>query len=223
MNELPAACAILHRVKVSGARGCGEHTMSDAAKTGSAKTEWMRRLAAARGLGRAFAMYPETVTAAFARASQCMCTLPANMSPVTEPMPRFDPAAARCTEASRLIRAPRLGPLSGFGISEPPSSTRLWATSRGTLGRLTLSRARRNEPPFPRRDPLRRLAGSAGRAIFLLRAASANRAYEAGRPSGSEQLFRIGADARRTGNRELDVEAAIVTTGEAVFPASDGS
>jgi hypothetical protein len=53
----------------------------------------MRRLAAARGLGRAFAMYPETVTAAFVRASQCMSTLPPNMSPVTEPMPRFDPAA----------------------------------------------------------------------------------------------------------------------------------
>jgi hypothetical protein len=67
--------------------------MSDAAKTGSAQAEWMRRLAAARGLGRAFAMYPDTVTAAFMRASQCMSTLPANMSPVTEPMPRFDPAA----------------------------------------------------------------------------------------------------------------------------------
>jgi hypothetical protein len=67
--------------------------MSDAAKADSAEAEWMRRLAATRGLGRTFAMYPETVTAAFARASQCMTTLPANMSPVTEPMPRFDPAA----------------------------------------------------------------------------------------------------------------------------------
>jgi hypothetical protein len=66
--------------------------MSDAAKTGSAQAEWMRRLAATRGLGHAFVMYPETITAAFARASQCMSTLPANMSPVTEPMPRFDPA-----------------------------------------------------------------------------------------------------------------------------------
>jgi hypothetical protein len=67
--------------------------MSDAVKTGSAQAEWMRRLAAARGLGRAFAMYPETFTAAFAQASQCMSTLPANMSPMTEPMSRFDPAA----------------------------------------------------------------------------------------------------------------------------------
>jgi hypothetical protein len=67
--------------------------MSDAVKAGSAQAEWMRRLAAAHGLGRAFAMYPETVTAAFARASQCMSTLPANMSPVTEPISRFDPAA----------------------------------------------------------------------------------------------------------------------------------
>jgi hypothetical protein len=65
---------------------------------------------AARGLGRAFAMYPETVTAAFARASQCMSTLPANMSPVTEPMSRFDPQPSRGTEASRLIRDP---PTSG--------------------------------------------------------------------------------------------------------------
>jgi hypothetical protein len=51
--------------------------MSDAAKPDSPEAEWMRRLAAARGLGRAFAMYPEAVTAAFARASQCMTTLPA--------------------------------------------------------------------------------------------------------------------------------------------------
>jgi hypothetical protein len=75
-----------------------EHTISDAAKIKSAQAEWMRRLTAARGLGRAFAMYPETVTAAFARASQCMTTLPANMSTVTEPLPRFDPAAVTLPE-----------------------------------------------------------------------------------------------------------------------------
>jgi hypothetical protein len=72
--------------------------MSDAAKAESAEAEWMRRLAAARGLGRTFAVYPETVTAAFVRASQCMATLPATMSPATEPMPRFDPAAATVPE-----------------------------------------------------------------------------------------------------------------------------
>jgi hypothetical protein len=72
--------------------------MSDTAKADSAEAEWMRRLAAARGLGRTFAMYPETVTAAFARASQCMTTTPASMSPVTEPMPRFDPAAVTVPE-----------------------------------------------------------------------------------------------------------------------------
>jgi hypothetical protein len=72
--------------------------MSDAAKADSAEAEWMRRLAAARGLGRTFAMYPQTVAAAFARASQCMTTLPANMPPVTEPMPRFDPAAVTVPE-----------------------------------------------------------------------------------------------------------------------------
>jgi hypothetical protein len=75
--------------------------MSDAAR---AQAEWMRRLAAARGLGRAFAMYPEAVTAAFARASQCMTTLPADMSPVTEPMPRFDPAAVEA--AGDLVGTP---------------------------------------------------------------------------------------------------------------------
>jgi hypothetical protein len=67
--------------------------MSDEAKAESTEAEWMRRLVAARGLGRTFAMYPEIVTAAFARASLCMSTLPASMSPVTEPAPRFDPAA----------------------------------------------------------------------------------------------------------------------------------
>jgi hypothetical protein len=81
--------------------------MSDAAKTGSAQAEWMRRLAAARGLGRAFAMYAETVTAAFARASQCMSTLPADMSSVTD---RRRASTPRGTEASRLIRDP---PTSG--------------------------------------------------------------------------------------------------------------
>jgi hypothetical protein len=72
--------------------------MSDATKTESAEAEWMRRLAAARGLGRTFAMYPEAVTAAFVRASQCMTTLPGNVSPVIEPMPRFDPAAVTVSE-----------------------------------------------------------------------------------------------------------------------------
>jgi hypothetical protein len=80
------------RFTLTGGRAIS-HTMSDAAKTGTAQVEWMRRLAAARGLGRPFVMHPETVTAAFARASQCMSTLPADMSPVTEPALRFDPRA----------------------------------------------------------------------------------------------------------------------------------
>ncbi|MBV9969151.1 MAG: hypothetical protein JO228_04135 [Xanthobacteraceae bacterium] len=72
--------------------------MPDAGETESKEAEWMRRLAAARGLGRAFAMYPEALTAAFARASRCMTTLPADMSPATEPMPRFDPTAVAVPE-----------------------------------------------------------------------------------------------------------------------------
>jgi hypothetical protein len=75
-----------------------DHAMSDAAKPESPEAEWMRRLAATRGLGRTFAMYPEMVIAAFARASQCMTTLPANMSRATEPIPRFDPTAVTVPE-----------------------------------------------------------------------------------------------------------------------------
>ncbi len=67
--------------------------MSDSAKPDIPEADWIRRLPATRGLGRTFAMYPEIVIAAFARASQCVTTLPANMSPATEPMPRFDPTA----------------------------------------------------------------------------------------------------------------------------------
>ena len=67
--------------------------MADTAKTESPDAEWLRRLAAARGLGRAHALFPDTVAAAFARASQCMSTLPATFPPLTEPATTFDPAA----------------------------------------------------------------------------------------------------------------------------------
>jgi hypothetical protein len=65
--------------------------MPDTANAESLDAESLRRLAAARGLGRAHALFPDTVAAAFARAGQCMSTLPP--TPLTEPAVIFDPAA----------------------------------------------------------------------------------------------------------------------------------
>ncbi len=67
--------------------------MADTAKTESPDAESLRRLAAARGLGRVHALFPDTVAAAFARGSQAMSTLPATFPPLTEPANTFDPAA----------------------------------------------------------------------------------------------------------------------------------
>jgi hypothetical protein len=50
------------------------------------------------------------------------------------------------------------------------------------------------------------MARSAGRVIFILRAAS--------------QLLGVGAAARGARSRKLNVEAAIRATGRAVFPAT---
>jgi hypothetical protein len=66
--------------------------MADTAKAESPDAETMRRLAAARGLGRAQALFPDTVAAAFARRSQSMNTAGA-IPPLTEPASTFDPAA----------------------------------------------------------------------------------------------------------------------------------
>jgi hypothetical protein len=67
--------------------------MADTAKTDSPDAESLRRLAAARGLGRAHTLFPDTVAAAFARSSQAMSTLPPTFPPLTEPATTFDPAA----------------------------------------------------------------------------------------------------------------------------------
>jgi hypothetical protein len=69
-----------------------EDEMADIAKAESPDAEWLHPLAAERGLGRAHALFPDTVAAAFARASQCMSTLPPTFFPVTEPAVAFDPA-----------------------------------------------------------------------------------------------------------------------------------
>jgi hypothetical protein len=54
--------------------------------------EWVRALAQARGLDRAYALYPEAVVAAVARGTGSLSPLPAEFSAVTEPAAAFDPA-----------------------------------------------------------------------------------------------------------------------------------
>ncbi len=65
--------------------------MTDKPDTGSA-TQWIRTLAQARGLERAYALYPEAVAAAVARGTASLGPLPADFSSVTEPAVIFDAA-----------------------------------------------------------------------------------------------------------------------------------
>jgi hypothetical protein len=67
-------------------------TMTDTAKPESPDAESLRRLVAARGLERAYALFPATVAAAVVRAGQCLTTVPATLSPEIEPAVIFDPA-----------------------------------------------------------------------------------------------------------------------------------
>jgi hypothetical protein len=68
-------------------------TRTDTVKSESPDDESLRRLAAARGLERAYALFPATVAAAIVRAGQCMTTMPATVSPTAEPAIIFDPGA----------------------------------------------------------------------------------------------------------------------------------
>jgi hypothetical protein len=52
--------------------------------------QWICTLARARGLDRAYALYPETVAAAVARGTTSLGPLPADFSAVTEPAIMFD-------------------------------------------------------------------------------------------------------------------------------------
>jgi len=54
--------------------------------------EWIRTLAHARGLDRAYALYPEAVAAAVARGGGSLGPLPADFPAVTEPAITFDAA-----------------------------------------------------------------------------------------------------------------------------------
>jgi hypothetical protein len=74
-----------------------ENEMADTPNPESPDAETMRRLAAARGLGRAQTLFPDTVAAAFARGSRSMSTA-GTFPPLTEPAATFDPAAVKVKE-----------------------------------------------------------------------------------------------------------------------------
>src|SRR5215470_6986753 len=65
--------------------------------------------------------------------------------------------------------------------------------------------------------------GDLGRQRDLLLAGhKADRTFETGRPTGGEQLLRIGADARRAGGRKPDVQAPVGAARRAVLPPTAG-
>jgi len=66
--------------------------MTEKPDTAIAGAQWVRALAQARGLDRAYARFPEAVAAAVARGTSSMSPLPAAFSAVTEPAVTFDPA-----------------------------------------------------------------------------------------------------------------------------------
>ncbi len=65
--------------------------MTDKPDTDST-AQWVRALAQARGLDRAYALYPEAVAAAVARGTASLSSLPGDLSSVTEPAVMFDAA-----------------------------------------------------------------------------------------------------------------------------------
>jgi len=76
---------LLHGTAVEGT------LMTDKPDTDST-AQWVRALAQARGLDRAYALYPEAVAAAVARGTAALGPLPADFSSVTEPAVMFDAA-----------------------------------------------------------------------------------------------------------------------------------
>jgi hypothetical protein len=65
--------------------------MTDTPDTDSA-AQWIRTLAQARGLDRAYALNPEAMAAAVARATASLGPMPADFSSVSEPAVAFDAA-----------------------------------------------------------------------------------------------------------------------------------
>src|SRR6202161_4862432 len=65
--------------------------------------------------------------------------------------------------------------------------------------------------------------GQVGRqSDFPVAGRKRNRALETRRPPGGQQLLRIGADARRAGNRKSNVKTAIRAARDAVLPPTGG-
>ncbi len=63
-------------------------------KSDVSHTELLRAAAQARGLERAYALFPDTVAAAHARGNASLSPFAAEFSSVTEPALTFDPTAA---------------------------------------------------------------------------------------------------------------------------------
>jgi hypothetical protein len=63
--------------------------MSTDGKAESPSAEILHALIEMRGLGRAYAHYPDIVTAAFERGRRPIGSFPENFSPLTEPASRF--------------------------------------------------------------------------------------------------------------------------------------
>jgi hypothetical protein len=66
--------------------------MTETPDTEIPTAQWVRALAQARGLERAYALFPEAVAAAVVRGTTSMSPLPAAFPAVTEPAVAFDPA-----------------------------------------------------------------------------------------------------------------------------------
>jgi hypothetical protein len=66
--------------------------MTEKPATDVTGAQWVRALARARGLERAYALFPEAVAAAVARGTSSMSPLPAAFPAVTEPAAALDPA-----------------------------------------------------------------------------------------------------------------------------------
>jgi len=68
--------------------------MTDKPVTGLTAS-WVRAMAQARGLDRAYVLYPEIVAAAAVRGTGSLSPMSAEFSAVTEPAITFDPAKFR--------------------------------------------------------------------------------------------------------------------------------
>jgi hypothetical protein len=69
-----------------------EGTLMTDTPNADSTADWIRTLAQARGLDRAYALCPEAVAAAMARGAASLGPLPDDFSSVTEPAVMFDAA-----------------------------------------------------------------------------------------------------------------------------------